>query len=223
METQTIYAKLNDILSEPRLQTLYRKVESSFKQQDGIAHNWEHVRRDIVNVVQIGLAEHADMSIVMPAMILHDLGYLTHPQDPGNHPVNGSKECYAFLSDWTPEERDKISSCILKHKGKFPGFEHSEPETLEEKVVCDADQVDKFGWVGFMQMMRVYIEHGTKGFKKFNTITGLAKGILAQGIITLYTETGKRMAAMRRHPDFKVVSAELSKELSLYDGWKETF
>ncbi len=143
------------------------------------------------------------MEIVMPAIILHDIGFVTHPHEPKKHPINGARECFRFLDDWTPEQRERISSCILKHKAKYPGYEHTEPETLEERVVCDADQVDKFGWVGFMQSLKVYVEYGIKGNERFKTLSGLA--------------------AQKSDPDFMEVSTKLTEELSLSEEWKEPF
>lgn len=223
IDKKQVYNDLNTRLQEPRLKDLYRTVEKLFLVQDAIGHNWEHVRRDILNVVYIGREEHADMNIVVPAMILHDIGYVTHTHEPEMHPVHGSRECYRFLDAWPDDQKDSISSCILKHKGKFPGFEHSEPETLEEKVVCDADQVDKFGWVGFMQMLRVYVEHAAKGKEEYKTLTGLAKGMKKQKAIRLYTETGKKMAAERAEPDFSTVAEKLEEELEFYEDWKIRF
>ncbi|UCF98802.1 MAG: HD domain-containing protein [Spirochaetaceae bacterium] len=224
MEPQKIYTELNRMLEEPRLRKLYRAAEAAFNEKDPIAHNWEHVRRDILHAVWIGLEEGADMGIVLPAMILHDLGYVTHSHDPRQHPLHGSRECYRFLGDWTLEEQEKISDCILKHKGKYPGFEHAEPRTLEEKVVCDADQVDKFGWVGFMQMMKVYVEYGyLMGIERYKTLAGLAEAMTHIEGVTLYTETGIRLAAERSDPDFLEISSKLSNGLSLYDDWKEPF
>ena len=223
MKQKKIYAELSRLLLEPGVQKLYQTVEAAFKAQDSFAHNWEHVRRDIVNSVEIGLEEGADMDIVMPAIILHDIGYVTHPQEPEQHPLNGSRECFRFLDAWTPEQRKRISSCILTHKGKFPGFEHSEPETMEEKVVCDADQVDKFGWIGFIQVIKVFVEHGTKGYDLYKTFPGMAEALKRRKSIILYTETGKRLAAERREPDFMDISEKLTRELSLYEEWKEPF
>jgi hypothetical protein len=224
MESQRIYERLNRLLEEPRLRTLYQAVRSAFEEKDPIAHNWEHVRRDIVNAVRIGLEEGADMDVVMPAMILHDLGYITHSHDPRQHTLHGSRECFRFLEEWTAEEQEKISNCILKHKGKYPGFEQAEPQTLEEKVVCDADQVDKFGWVGFMQMMKVYVEYGyLMGIERYKTLAGLAEAMTHLKGVTLYTETGKRLAAARSDPDFMAISRKLSNGLTLYENWKEPF
>ena len=224
MEIEGIYKELNRRLEEPRLRKLYRSVRTVYREADPIAHNWEHIRRDLLHALWIGLEEGADMGIVLPAAILHDLGYITHPHDPRNHPVHGSRECFRFLEDWSGEEQEKISACILKHKGKYPEFEHEQPETLEEKVVCDADQVDKFGWVGFMQMTKVYTEYGYRmNIQKYKTLAGLAEALTHIQGVCLYTETAKRLAAERREPDFLEISRKLLEGLTLYENWKEQF
>jgi len=224
MEPARIYEELNHRLEEPRLRKLYQSVRSAFNEKNPIAHNWEHVRRDILHALWIGLEEGADMDIVLPAMILHDLGYVTHSHDPRQHPLHGSRECFRFLNDWSAEDQKRISACILKHKGKYPGFEHEQPQTLEEKVVCDADQVDKFGWVGFMQMMKVYVEYGyLMGLERYKTLAGLAEAMTHIEGVSLYTETGKRLAAARRDPDFLEISRKLSEGLTLYENWEEPF
>jgi hypothetical protein len=224
MDRQTVYRELDRLLEQPRVRRLYRAAEAEFRQKDPIAHNWEHVRRDILNAVWIGLEEGADLNIVLPATILHDLGYVTHSHEPKQHPVHGARECHRYLRDWTAEEREHIASCILKHKGRYPGYAQSEPETLEEKVVCDADQVDKFGWVGLLQTIKVYVEYGTlMGFNRYKTLAGLAEAMTHLDGVSLYTETGKRLAADRAGPDFMEVSKRLAEDLAFYEEWKEPF
>lgn len=216
MKQTEIHIELKRFLKIPRIDRLYQKTKETFCKDEPVGHNWEHVCRDIINAVEIGTQEKADMDIVMPAVILHDLGYVTHPSAPELHPANGARECYGFLDEWTTVQRDQISACILKHKGKFPGFEESEPESLEEKVVCDADQLDKFGWIGFLQMMKVYIEHGYKGNSRFKTLEGLAEGMMHQKSMVLYTKTGKHLASLRSEPDFTEIAKKVRRELLPY-------
>ncbi len=210
-------------MSEPRLRRLYQKVEQTFNERDTGTHDWEHVRRVIVNSIQVGLEERADMNIVMPAVILHDIGYATNPEEPQLHPMHGARECYRFLDEWSPADRDLIADCIRKHKAKWPGHTGAEPETLDEKVVCDSDQLDKFGWVGFLQVVRVYVEMGIIGMERYKTIAGLVDGISHQESVEFYTETAKRLAAELADPDFCDVAKKVTDQLSLYEGWREEF
>jgi HD superfamily phosphodiesterase len=214
------YEMLDRKLTEERYRTLYTRMREDFARTNNIAHNWEHVRRVIVNAVYIALQEQAEMDIVLPAIILHDLGYATNPDEPKKHPQNGAARCYDYLDAWEPGERDLISDCILKHKGKYPGY-GVEPESLEEKVVCDGDQVDKFGWVGFMQMLKVYVEYGVRGHTQYSTLAGLAEAITHQQAMVLYTETGKDFARRMEGPDTMSVSEILTAQLAPYEDWQE--
>lgn len=222
MDRTRVYQTLNEKLSEPRYRDLYRAVEEAFARSGNVAHNWEHVRRVVVNSVHVALEERANIDIVLAAAILHDLGYATDPDKPKQHPMIGAEKCYPYLEAWSPAERDLISGCVLKHKGTYPGY-GIEPESLEEKVVCDADQVDKFGWVGFMQMVKVYIEYGIRGHDHYSTLVGLAEAITHRSAMTFYTETGRAFADSMVGPDNEEISRVLTDQLSLYEDWTEPF
>ncbi len=223
MEHHEIHTALNGMLAEPRLRNLYLAVRDAFAAKGPSAHGWEHVRRVTVNAVPIGLAEKADMEIVMPAILLHDIGFVTNPDEPKKHPEHGARECYRFLSDWNREQQDHISQAILKHKARYPGYDGIEPDTLEERVVCDADQIDKFGWVGFSQMIKVYAEYGANGVERYQRIAGLADGLEHLSEIHLYTDTGRAMAAKLSEPDHLTLARKLREELSLSEDWSEEF
>ena len=218
MTAENTYQIANTLLSEPRMERLYHTARELFRPMDRAAHNWEHVERVILNSVAVGVPENADMSIVMAATILHDLGYVTNPEDPPNHPINGAERCYEHLGEWTPADRDAIAQCIMKHKGAYPGYSFF-PETLEERVVCDADQLDKFGWVGFIQMVKVYVEHGSKGRAPYHTLAGIAEGMTHLDAIEFYTRTARDLAADRTEPDTQAVAAAFRNELRFYEEW----
>lgn len=221
MNHHTVYATLNTMLEQPRFKTLYQKVRDEFESQGSLGHGWEHVRRVTVNAAWIGGEEKADLDIVMPAIILHDIGYVTNPDEPRNHPEHGARECRRYLDDWSEAQRERIALCIRKHKAAYPGFSGLEPETLEEQVVCDADQLDKFGWVGMTQMVRVYTEYGIKGMNRYKRLPGIVEGLRHLSEIRLYTVTGKRIAAQRAEPDHLNTARLLEEELSLSEGWQE--
>jgi hypothetical protein len=219
-EQAVAYAELDRVLGMPRFARLYEDVRTRFLAIQGIGHNWEHVRRVVINAALLCRQEGADPDIVLAAAILHDIGFVLVPAEPKKHDVHGAAGCHAFLSDWTPAQREAIARCILKHKGRFPGYQSGEPETLEEEVVCDADQVDKFGWVGLLQVVKVYAEYGTRGMERFQTLAGLADGLSQATGIHLYTESARRFVADRAEPDLARAAARLKEELSLYLGWK---
>jgi len=219
MDPEAVYSQLDSVLKEPRFAHLYEEVKARFLATDGIGHNWEHVRRVIVNAAYLCQEEKANLDVVMAGSILHDIGFVLAPAEPKSHHLHGASGCYQFLGAWTPTERDAISRCILKHKGRFPGYEGNEPDTLEERVVCDADQVDKFGWVGLLQTVKVFAEYGCKGMEQFKSLAGLAEGLGRTARIQLYTESARRFVRERAEPDLSRAGARLKGELSLYLGW----
>ncbi|TVQ35069.1 MAG: HD domain-containing protein [Spirochaetaceae bacterium] len=223
MDHHKVYATLNSMLEQPRLQKVYQSVRDAFEAHGNVGHGWEHVRRVIVNAAWIGSEENADLDIVMPAIILHDIGFVTHPDQPKQHPEHGAAECHRFLDAWTEEQRVRIAQCILTHKAAYPGYAGLEPQSLEERVVCDADQLDKFGWIGVTQMIKVYVEYGIRGLERYKRHSGIVEGLRHLSKIRLYTETGKRIAAERSEPAHLVTARRLEEELSLSENWREAF
>lgn len=220
MEDQQVYTILEEILKEPRLARLYETMKAKY-QGLKISHNWEHIMRVALNAIVIGTEEGADLSTVITAALLHDIGFISHPTEPKKHNEYGARECFLYLNEWTDKETKVISDIILKHKGKYPGYTAYEPSTLEEKVLCDADQVDKFGWIGLMQVVKVYAEYGTIGYKNYDTMHGLADGIEEASHIELYTNSAKRMAEKLKNPSYHEVSQAILKELGFYEGWRK--
>lgn len=54
---------------------VFRYTKQRFEQADSlVAHNWAHAYRDTLNAIVIGEAENADMTIVLPAITMHDIG-----------------------------------------------------------------------------------------------------------------------------------------------------
>ncbi len=121
------------------------------------AHNWEHIYRDTLNAIVIGEAERADMTVVLPAIVMHDIGYLYGP--PEGHGPRGAERLPEYLAgagiSYSAEEIAKQASCIRTHKGSMRD-EH--PEGLEAKVVADADLLEKFGALGVYQAIRSHGE-----------------------------------------------------------------
>lgn len=98
------------------------------------------------------------MSIVMPAITMHDIGFL-YGATPEKHGDVGADNVAAFLSEagahYSDEQIEIIANCIRTHKGTIHG---KHPEGLEAKVVADADLLEKFGPFGVYQTIRTFTE-----------------------------------------------------------------
>ena len=152
------------------------------------AHNWEHISRDTLNAIVIGEAEGADMSIVLPAIVMHDIGYLSGPDK--DHGPRGAEMLPEYLKTagivYSAHEVDKQASCIHTHKGSRWG---GHPEGLEAKVVADADLLEKFGPFGVYQTIRTFGEFG------WSLADLLERAKVRQTEpLTLETETARRLA-----------------------------
>ena len=181
--------------NDPRLNHLYTRAKEAFDKKDLIAHGWDHTYRVIINAIRIGEAEGADMAIVLPSVVLHDIGFLYNP-DPKVHNVVGAENCSGWLEKWGDEERTQIRSCILTHKGKYRGFAF-EPETLEAKVVCDADLLEKVGYIGILQGVRTFTEFAQSTDINFKSLRGIAQTLAHIVDIPFYTKTGQKIADQR--------------------------
>lgn len=155
------------------------------------AHNWEHAYRDTLNAIVVGEAEKADMTIVLPAITMHDIGFL-YGADGRSHGAVGADKVAEFLQKghitYSNDVLKRIADCIRTHKGSM----HNEmPSSLEAKVVADADLIEKFGPLGVYQTVRTFTE--------FNwTLEGYLER--ADGIVelSLETETGRAIVQQGR-------------------------
>lgn len=151
------------------------------------AHNWAHAYRDTLNAIVIGEVEGANMHIVLPAITMHDIGFL-YGAIGKTHGAVGADNLSEYLRDgsisYSAKETEMIAACIRTHKGSM----HNEkPTSLEAKVVADADLLEKFGPFGVYQNIRTFTE--------FNwPLEESLKRREAVFMLTLETPTGQRLA-----------------------------
>lgn len=184
-----LQAKLEQYLAaDDKYKAVFEYTKRRFEEATHLpAHNWPHAYRDTLNAIVVGEAEAADMSIVLPAITMHDIGFL-YGAAGKTHGAIGADKLAEYLRDGGieyPEEVIKrMADCIRTHKGSM----HNEkPETLEAKVVADADLLEKFGPFGVYQNIRTFTEFNwplEQSLERQNEIFTL----------TLETETGKRLA-----------------------------
>ena len=189
LTAEALKQKLNTYLeSDP----LYKQVFSYTKERFDAAphltaHNFEHAYRDTLNAIVIGEAEGANMRIVLPAATMHDIGFL-YGASGKTHGAVGADKLREFLGDgsinYSSEDIDNMASCIRTHKGSM----HDEkPESLEAKVVADADMLEKFGPFGVYSGLRTFGEFG------FSLEEILERNLQAPQL-TLETPTGQALA-----------------------------
>jgi len=207
-----LQAKLAEYLAkDSEYKKVFEYTKARFEAADQLpAHNWPHAYRDTLNAIVVGEAEGADMAIVMPAITMHDIGFL-YGATGRTHGAVGADKLAEYLKDGGIEYPDevvkKMSDCIRTHKGSM----HNEkPESLEAKVVADADLIEKFGPFGVYQNIRTFTE--------FNW--PLEQSLERQSEIftlTLETETGRSIVEPGRQ-----FVADFYKELGeAYEPYQE--
>jgi len=189
IDQKTLKKKLDKYLAEDvNYRLAYGYTKNRFEEADNLtAHNWAHAYRDTLNAIVIGEAEGADMSIVLPAITMHDIGFL-YGASPEQHGEIGAERVAEFLKEadahYNDDQIEAIASCIRTHKGSIHG---KHPEGLEAKVVADSDLLEKFGPFGVYQTVRTYAEFN------WSIDKAIERG---DRILTaeLETETGKKLA-----------------------------
>ncbi len=172
------------------------------------AHDIGHVERVVHNAKTIADAENGDLNIIVPAAWLHDVVSL-----PKNHPnrakgsVTAADRAIALLSEHHFPETyfDAIHHAIAAHS-----FSANIPcNSLEAKIVQDADRLDALGAIGIArtfsvcgQLGRYLFDHNDPSARNRtpdDTIYGLDHFQIKLFKIaeTLHTQTARAIAADR--------------------------
>ena len=130
-----------------------------FKGSNG-SHDWEHTLRVVRLCKKIGKTEGAEMDVLTIAAYLHDIGRCRQDNSNGKicHAMAGSEIAGTLIKDLdiTEEKKKNILHCIESHR--FRG--QIVPETIEAKVLFDADKLDAIGAIG---VARAYLFAGELG------------------------------------------------------------
>ncbi len=124
------------------------KAQAYYHDFADLAHGWEHVQRVYHLALYLAEQEQADGLIVGLAALLHDLGRTT-PGPMRSHAERSAKLAKKLLVayDLPHETQQAIFHAILAHS-----YRHGvEPETLEARVLYDADRLDSLGASGVIR------------------------------------------------------------------------
>jgi uncharacterized protein len=96
---------------------------------------------------RIAESEGADLDIIRAAALLHDAEGAApgHESRADHHHASAEFAAHVLASEgWTPERIAAVQHCIRAHR--YRGTE--KPETLEAKILFDADKLDVLGAIG---------------------------------------------------------------------------
>lgn len=120
---------------------------------DDSAHDKEHIYRVLYNALAIAQTEdNVDYDVLIASCPLHDIGRKEQFENPALcHASVGSEKAYQFLIDngFDKTYAGQVRHCILTHRFR----KSSPPESLEAKILFDADKLDVSGAMGIARSL----------------------------------------------------------------------
>ncbi|MFH1509822.1 MAG: HD domain-containing protein [Candidatus Nealsonbacteria bacterium] len=104
-----------------------------------------------------------DKEVVLIASWLHDIGSIMNGRE--DHHITGSEIAEKKLKElnYPPEKIELVKKCILNHRGS----QDSNRESLEEKIVADADAMSNFNNIpGIFKAAFIYENKTQEGAKE---------------------------------------------------------
>jgi putative nucleotidyltransferase with HDIG domain len=152
--------------TKDRLERIARFVQDRLREMAGQRQNlhldpeyrWQHTLRVSQYGRMIAEAEGADVELVIAACLLHDVAHFDQ-DNWREHGRLGAQIIRPFLADlgYSPEQVENICYSVAVHVDGRADVEH--PETLESRVVSDADNIDRFGAYRIIQWCTADVEN----------------------------------------------------------------
>lgn len=127
------------MMTEDEAREYYRGAESG--------HDFDHVRRVLALAERLARAEGADLEIVRAAALLHDIARADEDAaGTGDHAQMAAERARALLiaRGVAPDRADAVAHAIAAHRFRSS----TSPQTLEAKILFDADKLDSIGAIG---------------------------------------------------------------------------
>ncbi len=179
------------------------------------SHGLDHVLRVVSLCEIIGREERADMEILIPAALFHDIARPSEKETGLPHEKAGAEMAEKYLRSIRYDE-DRIPEIL--HAIRTHRYRSSEkPETPEARILSDADKLDAMGAVG---IARTFIRAGENRGTIADAVDHINDKLLnLHGL--MYTDAGKRLAG-ERHRFLCRFLETLTDEVRLADTPTET-
>jgi uncharacterized protein len=139
-------------------------AQSCFDKASG-SHDWDHTLRVVRLCEMMGPAENADMDVLATSAYLHDIGRALQDASDGAicHAEKGAQMAEPMVEalPLSKKQKQNIIHCIRSHRFR----NHHKPDTIEAKVLFDADKLDAIGAVG---VARAFLFAGEVGARLHN-------------------------------------------------------
>ncbi|MDD1686336.1 HD domain-containing protein [Methanoregula sp.] len=175
------------------------------------SHGLDHIERVTALCEQIGREEHADMAILIPAALLHDIARPLEKEQGLPHEQEGARMAEEFLRSIQYDARciPAIAAAIRTHRYRSK----ERPAAPEAQILSDADKLDALGAIG---IARTFVRAGEHGGSIQDGIDHFHDKLLKLPDL-MYTGTARRIAR-ERHAFLVRFLAILEEELSIQQG-----
>lgn len=170
------------------------------------AHDKEHVYRVLCSALAIAESEkNVDRDILIAACLLHDISRPEQQRDPAVcHALRGGDRACAFLREqgFSEEFAQAVRHCIQTHRFR----NDLQPQTIEAKILFDADKLDATGAIGTARTLLYQGNHNWPLYTReedgsLNTYHSYLREYtfkLSKLYDTFYTAAGWEMAQKRQ-------------------------
>lgn len=135
-----------------------REIAQSLLVSDSTGHDWQHVERVYNLCIRLGEAEGAKLDVLGVAAILHDVGLKDEFETGRDHANAGAESARSLLLELGVRSEFAESVCYAIGMHRFGGGVAA--ETLEARVLQDADRLDALGAIG---IARAFAYGGARG------------------------------------------------------------
>ena len=185
----------------PIVDSLMKLVKKTM--QASTTHDWEHVERVFVLSTMIAENEGADVELCQIGALLHDIGRVIG--EPHNLTGRGRAKVLLRGMGYPSKKIELVLRIIQTHTMS----EWENLESLEEKIIWDADKLDGLGAIG---IARAFHMRGEKGME-FHDFSWFQEDTMLR-FERLNTDTAKELG-MKRIDFMKDFFEKLEKEITL--------
>ncbi len=124
-------------------------------------HGFDHIERVYRMAQRLAVETGADLEIVSTAALLHDAEGSHAQDDAARHEHQHSSAGFArqllLEEGWQEARIEAVLHCIRAHRFRD---EREQPQTLEAKVLFDADKLDAIGAIGVARAIAFSLQAG---------------------------------------------------------------
>lgn len=121
-------------------------------QKYDLVHDIYHTARVLFNALKIAEDYHVNYDILIAACLLHDIGRSEkYREEDTPHEVSGTRISIEYLIGlgWDPGTARIVGECIRTHSFQRENI----PQTLEAKILHDADKIELTGSIGIARSL----------------------------------------------------------------------